>query len=436
MLASINFFREGVELLYEAFDIIRSRSEHGADSVQAACAEALSLTEGMRNLELTDLDQSAARKLANAKKRFERARERATDAYSNEGLTISDRILAMQYRVMATILETIDNPADAIAPCKVCVEELNGLPAVQNSFKGQRKTGIKAGIKAVSGLFNKEERRKIISGVCHVNRVIYDVHTVLGKGALEWPTVDTGGEKVDPLRDSIVAKALRKQGMEHCCVSWSLGQEGEEEHKLKSPGGIATNSSGQFIVGERGDSSVKVFDSSGKFVSHLRFPTDTKLPQICDVATDMNDNIYVLTKPRGPETERAIWIKLNTADLQHKFLLRKMDGEDWTWDKLSVSDTGKVVVLRHPRGSYAVEMYETDGQFVCSSGKQIFNVAWDITTVSDGRVMVAESRCVHIFSEQGNHLNKFDLQGSYSHPKIAFHRASTRVVVAGVEKEK
>ena len=301
LLASISFFKEGIEFLYEAFDIIRSRSEHGADSVQAACAEALSLTEGMRNLELTDLDESAATNLSHAKMRFKCARERATDAYWNEGLTTSDRILAMQYRVMATILETIDNPAYAIAPCKVCIEELNGLPMVQKTFEVQLKTGIKAGIKAVSGLFNKEERRKIISGVCHVNRVMYDVQTALGKSPLEleWPTVDTGEEKVDPLRDGIVTKALRKQGMEHCCVSWSLGQEGEEEHKLKDPSGIATNSSGQFIVGDGGDSSVKVFDISGKFVTHLRFPTDSKLAEICDVATDMNDDIFVLTKPWG-----------------------------------------------------------------------------------------------------------------------------------------
>ena len=435
LLASISFFKEGIELLYEAFDLIRSRSEYGADSVQAASAEALSLTEGMRNLELTDLDESAARKLANAKKRFERAREMATIAYSNEGLTTSDRILAMQYRVMATILETIDNPADAIAPCKVCVEELNGLPVVQKSFEVQRKTGIKA----VSGLFNKEERRKLISGVCHVNRVMYDVQTVLGlsKGIVECPTVDTGEEKVDPLRDGIVTKALRKQDMDHCCVTpWSFGQEGEEEHKLKEPRAIATNSSGQFIIGDRGDSSVKVFDSSDKFVSHLRFPTDSKLPQICDVATDMNDNIFVLTKPRGPETERAIWIKLKTADLQHKFFLREMDGGRWYRDKLSVSDTGRVVVLRNPKGYFAVEIYETDGEFVCSFGEKIFNIAVDITTVSDGRVMVADHRCVHIFSEHGDHLNKFDLQGSCWYPNIAFHRASERVVVAGVEEDK
>ena len=168
LLASIGFFREGIELLYEVFEEKRSRSEYGADTAQAACAEAVSLAEGMKHLELTE---SATRQLTNAKKRFERAREMATIAFSNEALSTSDRILAMQYRVMATVLETIDHPADAVAPCKVCIEELNGLPVVQRSFQEQLRTGIMA----VKSLFNKEERRKVISGVCLVNRVAYDV---------------------------------------------------------------------------------------------------------------------------------------------------------------------------------------------------------------------------------------------------------------------
>ena len=107
LLASIGFFREGIELLYEVFEETRSRSEYDADTAQAACAEAVSLTEGMKHLKFTE---SATRKLANAKKRFERARERATDAFSNEALSPNDRILAMQFRVMATVLETIDHP--------------------------------------------------------------------------------------------------------------------------------------------------------------------------------------------------------------------------------------------------------------------------------------------------------------------------------------
>lgn len=145
LLASISFFREGIELLYEGFD---ETSEFGADTAQATCAEVVSLTERMRNLELTE---SATRKLSTAKKRFKRAREMATIAFSNEALSTTDRILAMQYRVMATVLEAIDNLSDAAALCKVCIKELNGLPMVQQSFKVQLKTGISA----VMGLFYK-----------------------------------------------------------------------------------------------------------------------------------------------------------------------------------------------------------------------------------------------------------------------------------------
>ena len=93
-------------MLYEAFEETRSKNEYGVDTAQAACAETVSLTEGMKDLELTE---SVTRQLTNAKKRFERAREMATIAFSNEALSTTDRILAMQYRVMATVLETIDH---------------------------------------------------------------------------------------------------------------------------------------------------------------------------------------------------------------------------------------------------------------------------------------------------------------------------------------
>ena len=44
--------------------------------------------------------------------------------------------------------------------------------------------------------------------------------------------------------------------------------------------------------------------------------------------------------------------------------------------------------------------------------------------------------CVHIFSEEGNHLNKIKLQGCFYSPSIAFRRASEHAVVASVEREK
>ena len=174
---SMTYFEEGIASLYELFKIANARGECGAVTAPAAASnEAFLLIEGIKRLELTGLDESYLGKLSTAKKRFEDARRGATRAFTNEGLKTSDRILAMKYRVIATILEAVDNPANALAPCRVCLKELNSLPAVQNNFHVQ----LKKGIQAVKGLLSKEERREVISSVCHVNRVIYDVIRTFG----------------------------------------------------------------------------------------------------------------------------------------------------------------------------------------------------------------------------------------------------------------
>ena len=422
--ASISFFEEGIALLYEVFDIVKSRNECGAAAAQTACDEAFSLVEGITRLELTGLDESAIRKLSTAKERFKDARREATRAFKNEGLKTSDRILAMKYRVMATILETVDNPADALAPCGVCVKELNSLSAVQNSFDVELKTGIQK----VRGLFGREERSEIIFNVCHVNRVIFDIALALGR--LDFcPSFDIGGKKVIPLCDARVKGVLLKHGKDYCCIPpWSFGQEGKEEHKLKEPWGIATNSSGEFIVTDL--HQVKVFDNSCKFVKQSSLSTyEVNATLALDVATDMSDNIFVLTRLGKLESKFSYWVyKLTkTADLHQKFRLR---GEG-KYSGLSVSDAGKVMTLRNKS---AVEQYDTDGEFVRSFGQGIIRSAKDVTVANDGRVMVADQvdHCVHIFGESGDYLDKFKLQQiDCSYESITFHRAGEQVVVAG-----
>ena len=423
LLASIMFFEEGIGLLYKVFEEARITSEHGAATTQTAvCGEAISLAKRMKKLELTDLDEEARRALSSAKKRFKDSRRKATEAFGNEALETSDRILAMQYRVMATILETVDNPEDAIEPCRVCLKDLNSLSAVQNSFKVQ----LKKGIQALKGLVGKDERRKIISSVCHVNRVIYDVTQTVGKDVhlWSWPAVDIGEDRVDPLRDERVAKVLSKEGMEHCLVTWSFGQEGKEEHKLKNPTGIATNSSGQFIVGDC--CNVKMFEPSGQFIQYLSLPNDdveTEL-YIHDVATDNKDNIYVLLEyaKKTGSVGLVVYEFSNTADLHHKFPVR-----GGYCDRLTVTNS-KVLVLSRSSG---VTVYDTDGRFVRSFGEEALKDACDITAANDGRVMVVDlySSCVHIFSEDGDFLEKFELQERYYSTCIAFHRASEHVVI-------
>ncbi|XP_067048255.1 uncharacterized protein [Acropora muricata] len=403
--ASIIFFKEGIELLYQIFDKARITSD-------ATCHEAFSLVKEVK-LELTGLDESATRLLSDAKKRFKDARKRATDAFANEALKTADRILAMQYRVMSTILEKVDTPADAVGPCRVCVKDLHGLPAVQQYFNVELKKGLRA-------RFERDERRKIIAKVWHLNFVIYSTTLMVCFGNKEeqpkLPCAITGEDKVDPLRDERVAKVVRKQGMKHCCVTpWSFGGKGDVEHsRLWCPSGIATNSSGQFIVGDI--DKVNIFDPTGQFIQHFSFPLET---YILDVATDNKDNIYVLVIG-------SVYKFSNAADLHHKFPVRG-------GFRLTVTNN-KVLVLSESN----VNVYDTDGLLVCSFGEGTFGArAHSITAANDGRVMVVDwlYYCVHIFSEDGHHLHKFQLQGGYGYPRIAFHMLSEHVVIVRAKRK-
>ena len=249
-----------------------------------------------------------------------------------------------------------------------------------------------------------------------------------------WPVVDIGEVKVDPLRDRRVAKVLREQGMEHCCVTpWSFGQEGEEEHKLRNPRGIATNSRGQFIVGDNNE--VKMFDPNGQFIQHFSVPNDdveTEL-YVWDLAADNKDNIYALVECETKTgSEGFVYEFTNTADLHHKFPVRGK-----YCSRLTVTNS-KVLVL----SVFSVDVYDTDGLFVRSFGKGVLKKACDITAANDGRVMVVDwnwdGSCVHIFTEDGHHLDKFKLQGGlhYDYPSIAFHMLNEHVVTDGYHKEK
>ena len=98
-----------------------------------------------------------------------------------------------------------------------------------------------------------------------------------GKGLLLWPYIKVDDEKIDPLRDSRVARTLRKQNMDHCCLTRSFSQqEGEEQRSLKSATGIATNSLGQLLVIDKVDGVIKVFDTTGRFLSSLSVPAPQK----------------------------------------------------------------------------------------------------------------------------------------------------------------
>ena len=461
LLAALDFFEAGLRYLYKAVDA-KNTDEPSAVNLGAvgeispspdAAVKTVSLASEMGNMQLTELDGKSKAVLFQAKERFKMAREKATEASNNEALSTFDRITAIRYRVMATMLEsaaeTMATASDlslsvesalenALPECEQCLKKLHSLPAVQNSFKVEFQTGLN-----LRGRFGKEERMEIISTICQVNRAIYDATQTVNKpvNVWVWPFVDTGEDKVDPLRDGRVAKVLRKVAMEFCCIipCGSFGQEGEKEQKLKSPVGIATNSRGQFLIADDGDKTIKVFDSNGNF--HLSFNLQTddssaELYDILDVASDEKDSIYVLIglkKPGGNEYELEVWIFDRATTLLRKFPMKK---GPWGQGRRLTVCGSKVLVLRGSGSGDVVDVYKLDGGFIRSFGGGLLKNARDITS-ANAPVMVMDTgdSSVHLFTMKGKQESKMNvnIEGDHNY-SVAFHPAGAHFVVAGYER--
>ncbi|KAL9985243.1 hypothetical protein ACROYT_G007620 [Oculina patagonica] len=461
LAASMSFFMDGLVYLEKVLNqrtTHREKPEKDTGATQAVGAvvgimDEEHLAEKLKNLQPTNLNEAARKNLEYAKKRFDEARKKAVEAFGNKALSTADRLLAMAIRIMATLLEQVEDLTNALASCKLCLQELHSLSAVQENFSLELKKGFKS-------KFGKDERNEIIVAVCQMNRVIYDVIQMVDEGAskskelLIWPCVDVGDERIDCLHDSRIARKLRKLGIAQFCVqAWSFGHEGNEEQKLKSVKGIAINTKGQFIIAE-GD-VVKRFDSSGKFLDSFSPVIDTWIE---DVATDRDDNMYVLiAKDLFDASKRgAVQVFDTQAKLHHSFLIRP----EYRVFSLVVDDSGNVLVsvseIPKPEVSgkpyygerddssddlreMMVEVYENHGRLLhrievmCQARPSKCH----ISTTGDGRVMVLDpaSRTLHLFSASEDYPFDKKIQLRQASPEdrpnaMTFHQASEQLIIA------
>ena len=442
LLVAVDSFETGVRFLFQALDVKPSgeastakekysvRIKEGNDD-SADVVKIVSFASEMEKTQKIDLDEATKITFSQAEWRFKMAREKATEACNNEALEVFERITAIQYRVIAAILESVIETASSrgemspesvkialknvLRECDQCLEKIHSIPAVQESFKAELEKGL-------LDRYRKDERRKIVSIVCQINRAIYNTTQAAGETWV-WPSLNAGKEEVVPLLDQRIRNVLRKVNMEHCCVS-------------KRPWGIAANSKAQFLIADNEDKTVKVFDSNGQFVFKFSPETDdadTKL-DILDVATaDKDDQIFLLVKlekPRTEEWDREVQVFNKNGDLQRRLPMRRGD-----CDRLAVcsgKQCGKNLLL----SGDVIDVYELSGEFVRSFGKEVFKDPSDIASTCDGRVMILDRDDVFLFDVEGHRLDKFNIKLERDdYYRISCHPASEHFVLAGNERE-
>ena len=130
-----------------------------SSSVQSGILnEALVLFQAMEKLKIVS-DGHFER----AKERFGDARRRATDAFSNQALSIEGRMMAAKLHIVATILECFESPKHAITSCLSFLKELHGLEAIAEIFSVYLNGGFMS-------ILNKAKR---VESVKSVMLVIY-----------------------------------------------------------------------------------------------------------------------------------------------------------------------------------------------------------------------------------------------------------------------
>ncbi|XP_015770425.1 PREDICTED: uncharacterized protein LOC107348872 isoform X1 [Acropora digitifera] len=439
LLASIGFFKEGLVYLYkvkpneEGGKKTQQREERVATPLKQevgsfeASVKTVSLVEQMRSLQLTDRDNSSARAVNDAKDIFKQAREKATEAFYNEALSTSDRILAMQYRILATILEKVDRVPDALASCRFCLEELHSIPAVKKSFDIHLQQGFKS-------RFNKAEREDTIRSVCRMNRVIFHIAEIVEEDndISLWPCIDRGEEKVDPLRDVRVTQTIEKEDPQHFLLkTWPFFQEGEETMKVEA-WLININSRGQLMIAATDDiggcALLKLFDRKGNLLQSLQL----KLPvtesnanyrrRVIGIASDRANNVFLLTKRPNPIGffRNTVLMFDQHANLQHEF-----DTCGYSIGScIAVSDDSKVFVSakvgeEHEKG--CVLVYNFNGVLLNSIEDASLGPVIGMTSIDSegGRIMVLASdldsfmpRYVYQFSEEGNFLSRYKVSSN------------------------
>ena len=456
--SSISFYKEGLEILNEVLNNIKRRTtkelfeEEGTEAESIGAQSTLNtktdflhaVTNNYERLKLTDLNERERSIFEKAKKPFADAAYKAAEAFSNGELRTSERIQSMSIRIMAKILENMEDASIALLSCRSFLKELNSLSDVQDIFRlAVTTTGKKSP-------FNHEENIRIFAGVCHLNRMVFDVFQLAYKNKVPWdfpPIIAKDGGKVvhriDPLRDVRVAEALSRlhhQNMKETLLlsvtEFSVVRSfGTEKTKLISPRDITSNNQGQIIVADNGDHIIKVFDQSGECVqSFFALPSYLADEDICGVATDHEDNIFVLVMI--DKFHFKVFLFDKDGQLLNKFPLK-----EGVHSSMVINQRGELLVLVEEKDTkrFAVQKYKTsNGKSDKIFGQDILEEPKDITVTHGGHCLVLNRNGrVTVFDVEGNHQKEldFDYADDALAEAIAFHSESNHVVISNLQPE-
>ena len=302
--ASISFLKQGVQRLQMSLEYKNARKS----KVKEDRAEVNDTASAGANLgETKPAEQSVtvhdAVALANvigklkieSKERFESAKEffnkageKATEAFHNVALSTNERILATEIRIASAILGNLDDTILAATDCLQYLQELHGLPAIRDIFSVHIQGGIKS-------WFNKDSRTEMVETVTMINLVLADFISNFTKqrmAVFDWPMIECGERVVHPIYYQ--EESVRKLEEIKITPPWDIIAFKEDSDSMKD---VSINSKCDLIaVFERGKHLRKLDRATGEWKPFCPSPSEDKTWRCASIAIDDSDTVYVASE--------------------------------------------------------------------------------------------------------------------------------------------
>ena len=301
LLASLNFFTEGITDLYISLETYGESCENSStsqahtedDESEGATAmtvkevedDAIDATSDLHKF-IPNLRMASKKYYQSAKKSFEKARKLAMEAFYNTALSAEDRVMASKLRIASRILGCLDDPEAAIHDCLLYLKELQDLPAVQAMFTVWREKRITSRLRARLTQRNRNVTVESIQAITGLLLNLTLQHTNMRTDCLNWPTINIGKEIYHPVQHQ--KEIMKKQYVQQ--DPWWFETEIIYRH-------CAVTSTEKILSKTLSKDSLKISNPKWKCSMFCTIPSENNgdiLNIICCFAVDENDNVYIV----------------------------------------------------------------------------------------------------------------------------------------------
>ena len=437
LLSSYSFLQEGVLLLNLALDQSDVLVESQLDSQNDTAAltkvgeasilnEAMTLAHAMKMLKLTSDEQ-----FKSAKDLFKTAREKATEAFWNESLNVKERIMACKLRVVARILECLENPDLTTTTCALFLQELHSLSAVQEVFSVYLSGGLKS-------MLNKAERFENIKSVIITNFTVFDFTAIFGSNYPDietWPTIELSGRNFNPARGWY--EVWRQAPSDEIILPPKhLVTEGIRPHVA------VVNSRSEIITRKSGALRVTLSTNESKTVNFPNPENGEIIDQVMmALAVDTKDNVYairwLLTRPKTtsanvkPRAKSYVMYTLdNSFNVKHYHTLDFLDATQRTNVVIAIDKNNIIIIVSLDRSLY---ICDHTGYLKNKFEHKFDNCLFHSLSMTDKSdlVMIRSDICdtVYIYTKDGALKSTIQVPDGHMVKGVAFHSAISKILV-------